>query len=93
ASYWQIDEMVREVNSDDMFLFGPSAAGKDKYYNASIGQTKFKAVQLMKISNHKVEYFTETNLEEFAAKLKLPPTQKKSPDYEGKKFEIANYHT
>jgi len=92
ASYWKIDELIHNTATDNIFLFGPSAAGKDKYYNQSLGTTKFKAVQLLKIANHKIEYFTETDLETFVAKLKFPPSQRKSPDYEGKKFEIANYH-
>lgn len=92
AAYWKIDEMIHNTATNEVFLFGPSALGKDKYYNMSLGVTKFKAVQLLKISNHAVEYFTETDLEEFKSKLKTPPSQRKSPDYEGKKFQIANYH-
>ena len=34
---------------------------------------------------------TTFNKDEFSAKLKTPPTQKKSPEYSGKKFEISNY--
>ncbi len=90
APYWNINEMVIDVN-DDVYLFGASAMGKDKYYNQLLSTTKFKAVQLMKISNHNVAYFTETDLEEFDAKLKKPSDQKKSPSYEGKKFAFANY--
>ncbi|MFH2142847.1 MAG: hypothetical protein ABIJ97_10510 [Bacteroidota bacterium] len=91
ASYWKIDEMVPDISTGDVYFYGPSAEGKDKYYNMSLAITKFKAVQLLKVSNHKVSYLTETNLEEFEAKLKCPPSQKKSPAYAGKKFEIANY--
>jgi hypothetical protein len=90
ASYWNIDYVL--VNDKDVYAFGPLAAGKDDYYNELNGKvSKYKAVQLMKIAGGKVEYLTETNLEEFAAKLKTPPSQKKAPDYEGKKFEIMNY--
>jgi hypothetical protein len=90
ASYWNIDYVL--VNDKDVYAFGPLAAGKDDYYNELVGKvSKYKAVQLMKVSGGKVEYLTETNLEEFAAKLKTPPSQKKAPDYEGKKFEIMNY--
>jgi len=91
ASFWKVDELVRDVSTEDMYLFGPLAAGKDKYYNVAMTTTKFKAVQLLKISNHKVDYLTETSLDDFEAKLKTPPSQKKSPAYKGKKFEIANY--
>lgn len=91
APYWRINEMVIDPANDDVYLFGVSAMGKDKYYNQLTGTSKFKAVQLIKISDHKVEYFTETDLDEFEAKLKKPADQKKSPSYEGKKFQIANY--
>jgi hypothetical protein len=83
--------MVVDYSNDDIYLFGPSALGKDKYYNTLTATSKFKAVQLMKVSDHKIEYFTETDLEEFESKLKKPADQKKLPSYEGKKFQIANY--
>ena len=92
AAYWKIDELVLNTVNDAVYLFGPSAAGKDKYYNALVNTTKFKAVQLMRIANHKVSYLTETDLPEFESKLKTPPGQRKAPNYEGKKFSIANYH-
>jgi len=91
AAYWKIDEMVIDRSSDDIYLFGPSAAGKDKYYNLLLTTSKFEAVQLLKVSNHKIAYFTETRLDEFESKLIKPSDQKKSPSYEGKKFQIANY--
>jgi len=91
ASYWNINEMVVDYGNDDVYLFGPSAMGKDKYYNQLTGTSKFEAVQLMKVSDHKVSYLTETDLEEFESKLKKPSDQKKSPSYEGKKFRIATY--
>jgi hypothetical protein len=90
ATYWNIDYIL--ANGPDVYAFGPLAAGKDAYYNELNGKvSKYKAVQLMKISGGKLAYLTETNLEEFKAKLKTPPSQKKAPDYEGKKFEIMNY--
>lgn len=91
APGWKIDEMVYDVAKDELYYFGPSAEGRDKYHNVAINTTKFKAVQLMKISSNKIEYLTSTNLDEFEAKIKTPPTQKKSPAYSGKKFQIANY--
>jgi len=102
ASFWKIDELIIDKDNN-VYLYGPSAAGKDKYFNQVAGQqggsiagvplsVKYKAVQLMKIANHKIEYFTETNLDDFANKLQKPPSQKKSPEYAGKKFEIANYY-
>lgn len=90
ASYWNIDYIL--ATDEAVYVFGPAAAGKDKHANLLKGQVKkFKSVQLMKVANGKIEYLTETNLEEFAAKLKTPPSQKKTPEYEGMKFDIMNY--
>lgn len=91
SSYWQINEMVVDEASDDVCLFGPSAPDKDKFFNTMRNVSKFKAVQLMKISNGDIANFTETDLEEFESKLKKPSDQKKAPSYEGKKFQFANY--
>lgn len=102
SSYWQIDELITDSDGN-IYIYGPSAAGKDKYFNQEAGKgqgtvagvevsRKFKAVQLMKVANHKIEYFTETSLEEFASKIKKPASQKKNPEYEGKKFDIAKYY-
>jgi hypothetical protein len=91
SSFWKIDEMVVDEGNGDIYLFGPSAKGKDKYYNVLLSTSKFEAVQLMKVSGGSIAYFTETALDEFEAKLKKPSDQKKSPSYEGKKFQIATY--
>ena len=90
AIYWRMDELVATNNS--VFIFGVSAPGKEKYYNMITSVTKFKGVQLMKIANGKMEYITETNLEDFDAKVKYPPGQKKIESYEGKKFHFANFY-
>jgi hypothetical protein len=44
----------------------------------------------MKISDHKVSYITKTDIDEFARKIQIPPSQKKAPEYKGKKFELAD---
>jgi len=92
AAGWRIDDMITEVGGKDIHYYGVAAEGDDDYYNNAVMAKKYKAVQLMKISDNKMEYITSTNLEEFKAKLKTPPSQKKAPDYEGKKFSIANYY-
>lgn len=88
APGWVINDITLETTEDAVYLYGPSAEGKDSYWAKAITAKKFKAVQLMKVNDHKVEYLTSTNLEEFEAKLKTPPTQKKSPAYAGKKFKL-----
>jgi hypothetical protein len=96
ASYWRVDDML--VNNNDFYLYGPAMAGRDKYYNEGAGtrfgggEVKYKAVQLLKVSNGKMSYLTETNLEEFKAKQQFPPSQKKTPDYNGREFGVRSYY-
>lgn len=100
SSFWNIHEMIYSGNT--VYLYGPALAGKDKYYNEGAkpgvslggfgsGEVKYKAVQLMKIVGGKMAYLTETSLEEFQAKQKFPPSQKKTPDYTGREFSIRSY--
>jgi len=90
ASYWNVDDIIMDGNSS--YIYGAST-GENKYMNDIISPTKFKSVQLMKISSGKLDYVTATDLDIFDEKLKLPPNQKKSPEYKGKNFEIKNYFT
>ncbi len=90
AIFWRMDELVS--SGKDIYIFGVSAPGKEKYYNMITAVTKYKGVQLLKIAGGKVEYLTETTLEDFEAKVKYPPAQKKIEAYEGKKFQFANYY-
>jgi hypothetical protein len=95
ASYWKIQEML--VTEQGLFFYGPALAGRDKYFNEGEGnrlgggEMKYKAVQLMKVTNGKMVYLTETNLEEFKAKQVFPPSQKKTPDYTGREFGVNSY--
>ena len=50
---------------------------------------KWKLFQLAKITGSKLEYLTTTDLDEFEAKLKTPPSQKKTPSYRGKRFHFT----
>ncbi|MBL7856733.1 MAG: hypothetical protein JNM57_03515 [Cyclobacteriaceae bacterium] len=101
SSYWSVHEMIYTENGEEYF-YGPALAGKDKYYNEGAkpgvtiggfgsGEVKYKAVQLMKVVNGKMIYLTETTLDEFKAKQKFPPNQRKTPDYEGREFGIRSY--
>ena len=98
ASYWRVDEVLTFENGDRYF-YGPAAAGKDKYYNEGVkpgfgnqtGEVKYRAVQLMKASNGKLSYITETTLDEFKAKQQFPPNQRKTPDYNGREFAVRAY--
>jgi hypothetical protein len=96
ASYWRIDEMIS--NNGDYYFYGPAMAGRDKYFNEGAGtrfgggEVKYKAVQLMKVSGGKMTYLTETLLEEFKTKQVFPPSQKRTPDYNGREFGIRSYN-
>lgn len=95
ASYWRIDEMI--TNGNDYYFYGPAMAGRDKYFNDGAGtrfgggEVKYRAVQLMKVSGGKMVYLSETTLEDFKAKQVFPPSQKKTPDYNGREFGVRNY--
>lgn len=102
ASYWRIDQMITS-EAGDRYFYGPAKEGKDKYFNKGAGggitasklgssETKFKSVQLMKVSGGKMAYLTETTLDEFKAKQQFPANQRKTPDYEGREFGIRSYN-
>lgn len=89
ANYWEVNDIVLTKDDNTFYLYGPSLSGKDQYYDQLTGTTKFNAFQVAKIANHKVEYLTETSIEEFDKKLESPPGQRKSPAYDGKKFDLS----
>ncbi|HYG51925.1 MAG TPA: hypothetical protein VD905_13530 [Flavobacteriales bacterium] len=92
ATGWRVDEMIAgDEKGTDIYYYGVAAEGDEDYWNMAYMAKKYKAVQLMKIHENKMEYITSTNLEEFKSKLKTPPGQKKTPEYQGKKFDIASY--
>jgi hypothetical protein len=96
ASSWSINNII--AAGESIYMMGPANEGK--YFDlgilgADLEKMKFKFFQLAKITSGKVEYMTTTDLEEFEAKLKTPPSQKKSPSYRGKKFHFSGaelYH-
>lgn len=92
ASYWKMDDIVTLGEGNTVYIFGPSSEGKDKYYNECVNITKFKSIQLLKIQAGKLVYVSSANLDEIETKIKTPPTQKKAPVYEGKKFDIKGYY-
>lgn len=88
-SYWDVADVVVSENND-VFVYGPAnSKNNDKYYNVQMGAPKFSDFMFMKISKGKVAWVTNTNLDEFEAKLQAPPSQKKAPAYKGKKFAIG----
>jgi hypothetical protein len=96
ASAWAINQMIQ--SGDDIYMMGPANDGK--FIDAAIpgiGATpvppvdniKWKLFQLAKIHGSTVEYLTVTDLDEFEAKIKVPPSQSKTPSYRGKRFHFT----
>jgi hypothetical protein len=54
-----------------------------------IEKFKAKGFQIVKISNGKAAYVTLNTLDDFDKKSQSPPSQKKKPEYTGRKFKIA----
>ena len=95
---WVVRDMIVAGNGN-LFFYGP--AKDDSYINKlmptnspltgrdEIADIKWKNFQVMKISNNEFKWIHSTDLKEFKANVVTPPSQKKSPDYSGKKFETS----
>jgi hypothetical protein len=84
---WAIDGMqwmANDKGEKEVYIYGPAAFGKDKYYNVAVQSGKKKSIQLMKVGDGKIQYLTESNIEDIAAVKKMPSTHKKTFDYNGK---------
>lgn len=86
---WRIDDLIQNPATNDLFFYGPCAEGKENHFDMTTAASKkLKAVQLLNVKNGKLGYLSLTNLDDFEAKLKTPPSQKKSPAYKGKRFSV-----
>ncbi len=91
---WKIETAVWTPNASgkrDVYVYGSAAFGKDKYYNVAVQSAKKKSIQMMKVSSGKIQYLTESNLEDLAAKKVTPPSVKKTQDYNGKQAVKGGY--
>lgn len=86
---------------NDVLIMGATNDKTDDYFNekfaAPVSQRddeieKFKAkgFQVVKISNGKVAFVSNNTLDDFDKKSQSPPSQKKNPEYTGRKFRIAD---
>lgn len=88
-AFWDVASITEA--GDDVYLYGPAnSKNNDKYFNVQWGSNKLSDFMMMKVSNGKIDYLTNTNLDEFESKLEGPPSQKKVPAYKGKKFAVGN---
>ncbi len=97
ASSWNINNII--AAGESIYMMGPANDGKYQDLGipagADLENMKWKLFQLARITSGKVDYITTTDLEEFEAKLKTPPSQKKTPSYRGKRFHFSGaqlYH-
>lgn len=77
---------------NDMVIYGPANENKTDYLNEKPADDKFKAknFQIVRISGGKVSFITSTPISDFEKKAQVPPGQKRSPDYTGRKFRVAD---
>lgn len=84
---WKVEDMAWYANEDgsrDVYFYGPSALGKDKFHQYASLSTKMKSIQVMKISKGEVKYVTESDIEDIKSVKKMPPSVTKTRDYTGK---------
>jgi hypothetical protein len=94
-------EMLVETN-DGVYIIGATGdedSEKD-YFNekfaapfgsrdAEMEKFKAKGFQIVKIANGKAAYVTLNTLDDFDKKSQSPPSQKKKPEYTGRKFKVS----
>lgn len=91
ASAWHINQII--TTGESIYMMGPANDGKYHAQGIPAGSDpeamKWKLFQLAKITGSNVGYITTTDLDEFEARLKTPPSQKKTPSYRGKRFHFT----
>lgn len=86
---------------EDVLIMGATNDKTDDYFNEKfaapanqrddeIEKFKAKGFQVVKISKGKVAFVSNNTLEDFDKKSQSPPSQKKNPEYTGRKFKIAD---
>jgi len=87
---WQIYSMSL-TNNDEVYIFGQaSLKKKEKEPQKVTAQlNKFDNLQVMKISDHKVDYITSVTIDELNEKLIIPGNQKKVKKHDDKRYWFA----
>nr|WP_294906270.1 hypothetical protein [uncultured Lacibacter sp.] len=86
---------------EDVLIMGATGDKADDYYNEKftapvnmrddeIEKFKAKGFQIVKISGGKVAFVSNNTLDDFEKKSQSPPSQKKNPEYTGRKFKVAD---
>jgi hypothetical protein len=86
---------------DDVLIMGATGDKTDDYYDEKfaapvnmrddeVEKFKAKGFQVVKISKGKTAFVSNNTLEDFEKKAQSPPSQKKNPEYTGRKFKVAD---
>ena len=86
---------------NDVLIMGATGEKTDDYFDEKfaapvnmrdeeVEKFKAKGFQIVKISNGKTEFVSNNTLEDFDKKSQSPPSQKKNPEYTGRKFKVAD---
>ncbi|MCK9618041.1 MAG: hypothetical protein M0R21_09435 [Lentimicrobiaceae bacterium] len=93
CSFWSIEDYIIDDKTNSIYLLGASLQKNKEYYNELSDTKKFDGFQVMKIAEHKLVYVNSVSIDELSNKIAMPPSQKKSKPYEGKRFFISEYST
>ncbi len=88
--------MSKPDGTKDVYIYGAAALGKDKYHIYAVQSAKKKSIQLLKVNTGKIEYLTESDLEDISSAKKIPSSNKKTIDYSGKQkfvFQFSSVST
>jgi hypothetical protein len=88
---WSIEDKIFDEQYNELYFFGASLKGKDKYFSELKDAKKFDGFQVMKVSDHKLAYIKEYSLDELGEKIVKAASQKDAKPYAGKKFLISSY--
>ncbi|QHJ07578.1 hypothetical protein [Hymenobacter busanensis] len=102
-SVWLVNGMATFADGS-VAVFGPANDKQDDYFNEAIPNQiasssireplaeKFKAknFELLKIKDGAVSFINNTPVDDFEKKLQTPPTQKRTPEYTGKRFKVTS---
>jgi len=71
---WKVEDIVWHAKTNSLYFYGPSGKG---------------SFQLLRVTNSKVDYITQTPFSEFKQKVKRPSSQTKGDPYSGKTYFIG----
>ncbi|MCH2043296.1 MAG: hypothetical protein MK212_04090 [Saprospiraceae bacterium] len=100
SSGWWIENIVK-FSTGEIIAYGPSKDNKyintlkptnsPLTYTSKPSNTTWRSFQLLKLNaNLEIDYLVTNDLNDFRRKLRTPPSQKRSPSYIGKRFDMQN---